>query len=299
MSLVAKGSRRTRTAAGLGTLVIGMGLLAGCATRPIGVTDARPCVGAATPVVYSHVVVLFMENKSFDQIIGSRAAPYINSLAASCGLATQYHGVTYPSEPNYLAATGGSTFGVANDNLPGANVTNASSIFSQTGTSWVSLSESMPRDCYPVNAYPYMVKHNPAPFYRNLSTACARQNVPLTSNPSFAPRYAFVTPNMLHDMHDGTITQGDTWLKTFVPKVINSPGYQAGTTVLLIVWDTDNGSSANRVPALIIAPQVKPHTVSGTAFNHYSLLRLSEELLNLPRLGNAATASDMRNPFHL
>ena len=124
-----------------------------------------------------------------------------------------------------------------------------------------------------------MVKHNPAPFYRNLSAACARQNIPLTSNPSFNAQYTFVTPNMLDDMHDGTITQGDTWLRSFVPKVINSPGYLAGTTVLLIVWDTDNGSAANRAPALVIAPQVEPHTVSGTVFNHYSLLRLSEELL--------------------
>ena len=299
MSLAAQGSRRRRASAGLGALAIGMGMLAGCATPPTGITVARPCVGAAAPAAYRHVVVVFMENKSFDQIIGSRAAPYINSLAARCGLATQYHGVSYPSEPNYLAATGGSTFGVTNDNLPSANATNAPSIFSQTGASWASLSESMPRNCDAVNAYPYLVKHNPAPFYRNLGTACARQNVPLTSNPSFAARYTFVSPNMLHDMHDGTITQGDTWLKTFVPKVISSPGYQAETTVLLIVWDTDDGTSANRAPALIIAPQVKPHTVNGTVFNHYSLLRLSEELLKLPRLVNAATASDMRAPFHL
>lgn len=262
-------------------------------------TAATPCVGAASPLIYSHVVVIFMENKSFNQIVGNPQAPYLNGLAARCGLATQYYGVTYPSEPNYLAATGGSTAGVANDNLPAANIVDAPSIFSQTGTSWVSLSESMPSNCYSANAYPYMVKHNPAPFYTSVRAQCARQNIPLTNDPSFAARYTFVTPNMLDDMHDGTISQGDSWLSKFVPTVIASPGYQAGTTVLAIVWDTDNGSAANRAPAIIIAPQVKPHTVSATVYNHYSLLRLSEELLNLPLLGHAATASEMREAFHL
>ena len=217
MSPTVKGSRRSRATAALGAMAICIALFAGCAARPVGVTSTRPCVGAATPVVYSHVVVVFMENKSLGQIIGSRAAPYINSLPADRGLATQYHGVSYPSEPNYLAATGGSTFGVSNDNAPSANATNAASVFSQTGTDWLALSESMPRNCDPVDAYPYAVKHNPAPFYRNLSTTCARHNVPLAPTPSFAARYTFVAPNMLHDMHDGTISQGDSWLRELRP----------------------------------------------------------------------------------
>jgi hypothetical protein len=55
------------------------------------------------------------ENRSFTDIIGSRLqAPYINSLAASCGLATDYHNTTHPSLPNYLAATSG----IAQGSLP-------------------------------------------------------------------------------------------------------------------------------------------------------------------------------------
>jgi len=240
-----------------------------------------------------------MENTSFRQIIGSRSAPYLNSLAHACGLATGYHGVTYPSLPNYLAATSGSTFGLANDGLPATNSTRAASIFSQTGTSWQSLSESMPKNCDRANAYPYMAKHNPAPYYVSVAAQCARQSVGLPSAPTFAARYTFVTPNMLHDMHDGSIAQGDAWLKAFVPKVINSAGYQLGSTILVIVWDTDNNSEGNRVPALVVAPQVRPGTTSAGAFNHYSLLRLSEETLGLPLLGNARTAVSMRAAFHL
>jgi phosphatidylinositol-3-phosphatase len=275
--------------------------LAACAATPPTalVTTARPCADAASHVTYSHVVVVFMENKSFSQIIGNPAAPYVNSLAHACGLATQYHGITYPSLPNYLAATSGSTYGVADDGPPAAHPIHAASIFSQTAASWQSLSESMPVNCDRSDAYPYMVKHNPAPYYTTAATECRKQNLPLPSAPTFAARYTFVTPNMLHDMHDGTIAQGDAWLKTFVPKVIGSAGYQTGSTILVIVWDTDDRSANNRAPAIVVAPQVKPGTTSATVFNHYSLLRLSEETLGLPLLGSAARAASMRAAFHL
>jgi hypothetical protein len=244
-----------------------------------------------------------MENKAEGEIIGNKAAPYINTLAHSCGLATQYHGITYPSLPNYLAVTSGSTYGIHDDNLPAAHPINAPSIFSQLGSSWQSLSESMPKACDHANAYPYMPKHNPAPYYTSIAAQCAKQNLPLPSAPTFAARYTFVTPNMVHDMHDGSIAQGDAWLKTFVPKVIGSAGYQAGTTLLVITWDTDdnaaNNTNANRAPAIVVAPQVKPGTTSAVDFNHYSLLRLSEETLGLPLLAGAKTATSMRAAFHL
>ena len=273
---------------------------AACAASPptVPVNAARPCVGAAPRATYSHVVVVFMENRSFNQIIGSPSAPYLNSLARACGVASQYHGVTYPSLPNYLAVTSGSFYGIKDDNLPASHPIKAASIFSQT-TSWQSLSESMPTNCDKSNAYPYMVKHNPAPYYVPVAAACRTQNVPLPNAPTFAARYTFVTPNMLHDMHDGTVAQGDAWLKTFVPKVVNSAGYRTGSTILLIVWDTDDRTAGNRAPAIVVAPQVKPGTTSAVSFTHYSLLRLSEETLGLPLLGNARTAVSMRAAFHL
>jgi hypothetical protein len=279
---------------------------AACATAPPAiavVTPAHPCAGAAPRATFSHVVVIFMENKDYSQIIGSKSAPYLNSLAKSCGLATQYHGITYPSLPNYLAVTSGSPHGVADDNGPASHPVAGASIFTQTGASWQSLSESMPVACDHSDAYPYMVKHNPAPYYTSLKASCAKQNLPLPASPTFSARYTFVTPNMVHDMHDGTVAQGDAWLKTFVPKVISSAGYQANSTLVVITWDTDdnaaNNSNNNRAPAIVIAPQVRPATTSAISFNHYSLLRLSEEALGLPLLAGARTAPSMVAAFHL
>lgn len=65
---------------------------------------------------YQHVFVIMMENTGFDALIGNPNAPWINFAAATYGLATNYFGVTHPSQPNYIAATSGSTNGVADDN---------------------------------------------------------------------------------------------------------------------------------------------------------------------------------------
>src|SRR6266436_4666590 len=65
---------------------------------------------------YNHVIEIMMENTSFDTIIGNSKAPVLNSLASKYGLATDYFGVTHPSEPNYVANIGGSFFGIQDDN---------------------------------------------------------------------------------------------------------------------------------------------------------------------------------------
>ena len=65
---------------------------------------------------YQHIVEIMMENTSYGTIIGNSLAPNINALADKYGLATDYFGVTHPSEPNYVAAIGGDYFGIQDDN---------------------------------------------------------------------------------------------------------------------------------------------------------------------------------------
>ena len=74
-----------------------------------------PVAAAGSVPAFDHIFTIMMENHSYNEIIGSSQAPYINSLANQYGLATNYFGVSHPSLPNYLAATGGSTFGVTTD----------------------------------------------------------------------------------------------------------------------------------------------------------------------------------------
>src|SRR5665213_20346 len=78
-------------------------------SAPTTATAAAPCLGAAPPLHYSHVVWIVMENKAERSVLGSSDAPYLNHLANRCGDASDYHAISHPSLPNYLALTSGST----------------------------------------------------------------------------------------------------------------------------------------------------------------------------------------------
>src|SRR5215469_8575422 len=65
---------------------------------------------------YRHIIEIMMENTSYGTIIGNPLAPNLNALASKYGLATDYFGVTHPSEPNYVSNIGGSFFGIQDDN---------------------------------------------------------------------------------------------------------------------------------------------------------------------------------------
>ena len=64
-----------------------------------------------------HVFMVYLENKGTGQIIGSPNAPYLNELIDNYGYASNYYGVTHPSDPNYYPIIGGSDFGF-NYNCP-------------------------------------------------------------------------------------------------------------------------------------------------------------------------------------
>jgi phosphatidylinositol-3-phosphatase len=252
------------------------------------------------PARYSHVIWIVMENKSFDDVLGSAQAPYENALATGCGLATHFSAETHPSLPNYIAMTSGSTHGISDDLGPGFHKLAGPSIFSQLGTGWRALEESMPSACARGNSGRYAVRHNPAAYYTSLAPLCPGQDVPLAAPPDLSARFTFVTPNLCHDTHDCAVADGDRWLAGFVPTVLKSSEYAGGGTALFITWDEDDGSSSNRIPTLVIAPHTRPGTRSAEPFSHYSLLRTSEELLGVPvSLGAAARAPSMRAAFGL
>ena len=174
----------------------------------------------------------------------------------------------------------------------------------------------MPSNCYKSNSGEYAVRHNPAVYYRSLS-GCASRDVPysrlavdLAGNA--LPAFSFVTPNLIDDMHDGTIAQGDAWLAGNLPAILNSKEYRAGTTAVFITWDEGSGGypiedcddtsstdSSCRVPTMVISPSTPVGVKSGAFLDHYSLLATTEQLLGLPKLRSAASATTMTAAFRL
>jgi hypothetical protein len=261
-------------------------------SKPCGVTTAVPA--------WQHVVWIVMENHAAGQVVGSPSAPYLNSVAAKCGYATNFYAESHPSLPNYIAMTSGSTQGVTDDAAPSSHPLNVPSIFSQLGSDWKSLQESMPGNCTKTSSGQYAVKHNPAAYYTNIAAACAAQDVPLGATPDVSAKFTFITPNMCDDMHDCSVATGDSWLGTWVPKILDSAEYRSGTTAVFITFDEDDSSANNHVATLVLSPTTPGGLTDAGSFNHYSMLRTTEEMLGLPvTLGGAVGAMSMRPAFHL
>jgi len=270
---------------------------------------AAPVPGAeaaGTVPAFDHIFTIVMENHGYNEIIGSSQAPYINSLAAQYGLATNSFAVTHPSLPNYLALSGGSTFGITTDctscfvTAPNIAVDRVEA----SGRTWKAYMESMPSPCFVGDASPYVQKHDPFIYYDDVrlnSTECNKV-VPysgLTSDltsTSTTPNYVWITPNLCNDMHDCSITTGDTWLQNNVPAILNSPAFTTQNSLLLLTFDEDDSSQGNQIATLVIAKSVPAGFRSGVRYDHYSLLKTIESSWGLAPLttndGNATAMTD-------
>jgi hypothetical protein len=260
---------------------------------------------AASVPSFSHIFEIVMENHETTSIIGSASAPYINSLAQQYSLATNYYGIRHPSLPNYLALTGGDTFGVKSDcTTCFINAPNLVDQLEAAGKSWKGYMESMPSPCFVGDSGSlYRQKHNPFIYFDSIRTNMTRCNkiVPLTQfdtdlQNNTVPEYTWITPNMCNDMHDCSVSTGDTWLKTWVGKILASPAWQQNG-VLFITFDegkTTAGcctlAAGGQIVTLVISPLGKPAFKSSVAYDHYSLLRTIEEAWGLTPLANAGCA---------
>ena len=113
------------------------------------------------------------------------------------------------------------------------------------------------------------------------------------------PEFAFITPNMCHSMHNCSVRTGDAWLRHIVRLLTSSPAYARGTTAIVVTFDESEGGD-DRVPTFVVSPSTVPGTRASASFNHYALLRTTEDMLGLaPPLGRAKGAPSMRSAFNL
>lgn len=249
----------------------------------------------------AHIAILILENEEYSDIIGSSSAPYINLLAQRYSIQRSAHAITHPSLPNYLALTGGSTFGIHSD-CTGCHV-NATSIVDQLENahiSWKAYMEDLPHSCFKgASSGNYAKKHDPFLYYsgiRDDQSRCSRV-VPLARlgqderNHSL-PRFIWITPNLCHDMHNCSVSTGDHYLSRLVPPLLNSLGRRG---LLFLVWDegtSDRGccklAAGGHVPAIVAGPGAVRGGQMTRPTDHYSVLQTVEDLLGLPRMRGAA-----------
>jgi hypothetical protein len=248
----------------------------------------------------SHVVVIVMENAEYGEVIGDPAAPYVNALARRYGLATQSYAITHPSLPNYLALTGGATFGVSSD-CTGCHVSAVNIVdqLERARISWGAFLENSPTPCFRgAGSGGYAKKHNPFIYYDDIAGSPARcgklagfARLASDLRSGRLPTYTWISPNLCDDGHDCGVAAGDRFLGRTVPALLRELGPHG---FLVITWD--EGSSDRRccgvaaggqIATILAGPDVLAGGRERRPVDHYGVLATIEQALGLPPLAGA------------
>jgi phosphatidylinositol-3-phosphatase len=263
-----------------------------------------------------HVMVIMDENRGVAATLGHCSSdPYLCSLAADDASLTAWYAITHPSAPNYLALVSGATQGITSDCSPDGggcgpfNVPDLGGQLTGAGIPWVALMESMPAPCDRVSsAGEYAEKHDPFMYFDDdRGAGCATHIVPypgvaalsVALDASTPPDFIWITPNLIHDTHDGTVAQGDAWFAANLPDVLSSSWFADDGTVIITFDENDeapDGSCCGNakggvIPMIVISAKARGRGSIGTVGDDYSTLRAIEAAYGLPLLGNAASAS--------
>lgn len=283
---------------------------ASAAAAATGSPSAPPpsASAAASPAAspgFAHIYLVILENHEYSSIVGSGAAPYLNSLIKQYGLATDMHAVTHPSEPNYIALVSGATRGVHDD---GVYNLDAPSLFDQleaAGRTWHVYEQGYPGSCStavfagavadgPGRPGDYARKHNPAISFTSISRNPARcANITrLSGFDPAAADFELIVPNETNDMHSASVATGDAFLAAFLPSILHSAAFKAGSLLIVTFDEGDtNEGGGGHIATVLATPGMAPGTRFGAPATHYSVLRTIEDAWGMPPLGAAAKAS--------
>jgi phospholipase C len=269
-------------------------LLAALLATPAAAPAALPKLPA-----FKHVVVIVMENKEAGELVAGDAAPNFQRFAAQGATLAEYHAVTHPSLPNYLALVSGSTQGL-HDDCTDCNfaVPNLADTLAAQGKTWKTYAEDIPRPGWEGAAKGlYVKRHNPFLYFDSVTYHSFRMAriVPLTRlahdlAAKRLPDFSLIVPNLCHDMHDCSVSEGDTWLGSFLPRLLASPALEGGVVFVVFDEGTTNLHGGGHIPAIALGPAVRPHSRYTPVMTHYSLLRTIEDAWGLELLGRSAQA---------
>jgi phosphatidylinositol-3-phosphatase len=259
-----------------------------------------PAAGSARP---RKILVIMEENHSIQQIFPS-GMPYLWSLAQRYAYATDWSDVSHPSLPNYLAIFGGSDFNNPQDCAPGPGCSYPGpSVFGQAlarGETAKAYEESMPQPCDQSFVGNYDVNHNPWAYFPSEAANCQANDVPAGTPSGGAlaadvhrgtlPTVGLVTPDLIHDGHNGTPAQADAWLQTWIPALMSGPDWRSGRLAIVVVFD--EGETTEQVPFVLMDPGLSGIKISKPA-NQYALTRLIDKVIGAPPLRQAAGAADV------
>lgn len=287
-------------------------LTAACGSSTSPGLPTPPLPSAAVPPAGTHVtkiLTIVEENHSLRQM--QTSMPFLSALARQYAYATGYTAVSHPSLPNYLALSGGSTFGVTDDADPAAHPITGQSVFGQAraaGRTAKVYAESMPTNCALSNSGNYAVRHTGWAYYVDERAACQAGQVPMGSSSAGAlasdvsagslPNIGWAIPDLSHDAHNGTLAEADKWLAGWLPAILSGPDFRSGRLAVVVTADEDDNDSGNKVLTVVLAPGLTGKVITAP-LTHYSLSGLYDDVIGASKLRDSATAPSFAAAFGL
>jgi hypothetical protein len=174
----------------------------------------------------------------------------------------------------------------------------------------------------------YVTRHNPFVYFHSViddQASCDAHVVALKElrddlrTRGATPNYAFITPDLCADGHDeicadpsqpGGYAGINRFLRTWAPRILRSPAMRRDGLLIITFDESEFGARAccfvphgpnvglqgihgpggGRTGTVMISKWIKPQTVARRPYNHYSLLRSTEDIFGLGHLGYSAQA---------
>jgi acid phosphatase len=228
---------------------------------------------------FSRVIVVVLENQSYESVIGSAAMPYLNTLANRYGLATNYYANTHPSIGDYFWLTTGQV--ITNDsNFSGTvSADNLVRQLTANGKSWKSYAENLPSVGYTGgDQYPYVKRHNPFVYFSDVLNNQAQANnvVPFSQfatdlGNNQLPHFSFIIPNQINNGHDcpasnpscsntDKLTAADNWLRNNLDALLANTSFRQDGLLLLTFdesVDSDTANGGGHIATVVISGKAK------------------------------------------
>jgi acid phosphatase len=102
------------------------------------------------------------------------------------------------------------------------------------------------------------------------------------------PQWVFITPNMIHDGHNSTLSTATTWTHDFLKPLLEDGAFDERTLILVTFDESEDYNKPNRIGSMLLGNAI-PRDLKGqrdqTVYTHYSVLSTVEFNWRLPNLG--------------
>jgi hypothetical protein len=274
-----------------------------------------------------HVFIVIEENIGYSELQAELSAgnmPYLKSLIASGGLATNYYSNFHPSIGNYFELIIGDAaiavqISQVGDNYVapagGLDVDNVARDIDATdtlkngkpnkkGLTWKLYAEDLPNPPTSAgNGDPYEIHHNPFAYLSdviNNPTDQAKlvdfsQLATDLQGKNTLPTYGFIVPNAYHSGHTPDPTPGapadrevevDQWLQNNIAPLVAAVNKDDG--LLIITWDEGDGADftngGGQAGLIMVGQHVKHGYQSVNLYQEESVVRLMTQSIGLKHL---------------